>query len=80
MIINAFDEHREVRDMIDPLKQLDTSIHDFQQAMIELEQTLADHVFEEEDAFFPEAQLTVDTKTLGLQMQQRKQQLLSAAA
>lgn len=80
MIINAYDEHRVVRDTIAQLRQKDASSLEFQQTMIELQQTVADHVFEEEDELFAEAQLTIDLKTLGMQMQQRKQEIVSAAA
>ena len=79
MIINAYDEHRVVRDIIAQLRQKDASSEEFQQAMIELQQTVADHVFEEEDELFAEAQLTVDTKMLGMQMRQRKQEIVSTA-
>jgi hypothetical protein len=78
MILNAYDEHRVVRDIIAELREKDASSPDFLQTMIELQQTVANHVFEEEDELFAEAQLTVDTPTLGLRMQQRKQEILSA--
>jgi len=80
MIINAYDEHRVVRDIIAQLRQKDALSREFQQAMIELQQTVADHVLEEEDELFAEAQLTVDTKMLGMQMRQRKKEIVSAAA
>jgi hemerythrin superfamily protein len=78
MIINAYDEHRVVRDIIGELRQKDASSPEFQQTMIELQQAVEAHVFEEEDELFAEAQLTVDTPALGLRMQQRKQEILSA--
>lgn len=80
MIINAYDEHRAVRDIIAQLRQKDASSQDFRQTMIELQQIVMDHVFEEEDELFAEAQLTVDTDRLGRQLQQRKQEIVSAAA
>jgi len=80
MIINAYDEHRAVRDIIAQLRQKDASSQDFRQTMIELQQIVMDHVFEEEDELFAEAQLTLDTDRLGKQMQQRKQEIVSAAA
>lgn len=80
MITNAYDEHRVVRDMIAQLRNNDASSLEFRQSMIELQQTVADHVSQEEDELFPQAQLNMDIKALGMQMQQRKQEILSAAA
>jgi hemerythrin-like domain-containing protein len=80
MIANAYDDHRVVRDMIAELRNSDVSSLEFRQSMIELQQTVAEHVSQEEDELFPQAQLNMDTKTLGMQMQQRKQEILSAAA
>lgn len=80
MIANAYDDHRVVRDMIAELRNNDASSPEFRQSLIELQQTVADHVSQEEDELFPQAQLNMDTKTIGVQMQQRKQEILSAAA
>lgn len=80
MITNAYDEHRVVRDMIAQLRNNDALSLEFRQSMIELQQAVSDHVFQEEAELFPQAQLSLDTKTLGMQMQQRKQEILSAAA
>lgn len=80
MITQAYDDHRVIRDMIAELRNNDASSLEFRQSMIELQQAVEDHVFEEEDELFFHAQLSVDTKTLGAQMQRRKQEILSAAA
>lgn len=80
MIAGAYDDHRVVRDMIAQLRNNDPSSLEFRQSMIELQQTVTGHVSHEEDELFPQAQLSMDTKTLGMQMQQRKQEILSAAA
>ena len=80
MVAVAYDDHRVVRDMIAELRNNDASSPEFRQSLIELQQTVADHVSQEEDELFPQAQLNMDTKTLGMQMQQRKQEILSAAA
>lgn len=80
MVAVAYDDHRVVRDMIAELRDNDASGQEFRQSMIELQQTVADHVSQEEDELFPQAQLNMDTKTLGMQMQQRKREILSAAA
>lgn len=80
MIATAYDEHRVVRDLIAQLRNNDASSLEFRQSMIELQQAVSDHVSQEEDEIFPQAQLSIDTKMLGMQMQQRKQEILSAAA
>jgi len=80
MVAVAYDDHRVVRDMIAELRDNAASGPEFQQSMIELQQTVAAHVSQEEDELFPQAQLNMDTKTLGMQMQQRKREILSAAA
>ncbi|MBX3300617.1 MAG: hemerythrin domain-containing protein [Nitrospira sp.] len=80
MIATAYDEHRAVRDMIAQLKQKDASSPDYHQSMTELQQAVVDHVTTEEDEMFPEAQLSLDIKALGKRMQQRKREILSAAA
>ena len=80
LITHAYDEHRTVRDMIAQLRNNDASSLEFRQSMIELQQAVEDHVFEEEDELFAQAQLSVDTKMLGEQMHRRKQEILSAAA
>lgn len=80
MIAGAYDDHRAVRDMIAQLRNSDASSREFRQSMMELQQMVADHVSQEEDELFPQAQLSLDIKTLGMQMEQRKQEILSAAA
>lgn len=80
MVANAYEEHRVVRDMIAQLRNNDASSLEFRQSMIELQQAVVDHVSQEEAELFPQAQLSTDIKTLGMQMQQRKQEILSAAA
>ncbi len=79
MITAAFDEHRVIRALIAQLRQKDALSQEFRQRMTELQQTVANHVFEEEDELFAEAQLTMDTKALGRRLHQLKQELLSAA-
>ena len=80
LISQADDDHRVVRDMIAPLRNNDASSLEFRQSMIELQQAVEDHVSLEEHELFPLAQLSVDTKTLGAQMQRRKQEIRAAAA
>lgn len=80
MIVGMYSDHRTVRDMIAQLRNKDASSPKFRQSMIKLQQTVARHVFQEEDELFPQAQLSLDTKALGVHIQRRKQEILSAAA
>lgn len=80
MIETAYEEHRAIRDMIDQLKRQEYSSSEYRRSMIDLQQAVMDHVTVEEDEVFAEAQLSLDTKALGKQLQQRKQEIVSAAA
>jgi hemerythrin superfamily protein len=79
-VTSAYQDHRMVKDQIARLRQMDASTDEFRQGMVELQEMVADHVSVEEDELFAQAQITIDTKTLGRQMQERKADLLSTAA
>ncbi len=79
-VTSAYDDHRMVRDQITRLRQMDASSPEFRQAMVELQDMVTDHVSVEEDELFNQARISLDTKTLGRQMQERKADILSAAA
>lgn len=76
----AFEDHQTVKELIHRLKSLDPTSSDFNQGMVELHEMVTDHAAEEEEVLFAEAKLRIDTKTLGLQMQERKQDLLASMA
>jgi hemerythrin superfamily protein len=78
VIASAYEDHQAVRDMIGRLKTLDATGSDFRDMMTELRDMVTDHVDEEEEVLFPEAQLKLDTKQLGMQMQERKQDLMAS--
>jgi hypothetical protein len=80
VIASAYEDHQAVKELIHRLKSLDSTSSDFQQGMIELREMVMDHVTEEEDVLFTEAKLKLDTNTLGVQMQERKQELMSPSA
>jgi hemerythrin superfamily protein len=79
-VTSAYDDHRMVRDQITRLREMDASSPEFRQAMVELQDMVTDHVSVEEDELFNQARISLDTKTLGRQMQERKADILSAAA
>jgi hemerythrin superfamily protein len=79
-VTSAYDDHRMVRDQITRLRQMDASSPEFRQAMVELQDMVTDHVSVEEDELFNQARISLDTKALGRQMQERKADILSAAA
>lgn len=80
VIASAYEDHQSVKELITRLKALDSGSADFHQGMVELQEMVKDHVSEEEDVLFPEAQLKLDIKTLATQMQERKQELISSLA
>ncbi|HSA85802.1 MAG TPA: hemerythrin domain-containing protein [Nitrospira sp.] len=79
-VTSAYDDHRMVRDHITRLREMDASSPEFRQAMVELQDMVTDHVSVEEDELFNQARISLDTKALGRQMQERKADILSAAA
>ena len=76
----ALEDHQTVKELIHRLKSLDPTSSDFNQGIVELHEMVTEHAAEEEEVLFAEARLRLDTKTLGLQMQERKQDLLSSMA
>ena len=80
VIASAYEDHQAVKELIHRLKGLDSSSSDFQQGMMELREMVTDHAAEEEDVLFTEARLKLDTNTLGVQMQECKQELMSTTA
>ena len=78
VIASAYEDHQSVKELIQRLKALDPAGNDFQQGMVELQEMVKDHVMDEEDVLFPEAQLKLDTKAIATQMQERKQELSSS--
>ncbi len=80
VIASAYEDHQAVKELIHRLKGLDPSTSDFQQGMMELREMVTEHAAEEEDVLFAEAKLKLDTNTLGVQMHERKQELISPAA
>ncbi|HET6675087.1 MAG TPA: hemerythrin domain-containing protein [Nitrospiraceae bacterium] len=80
VIASAYEDHQAVKELIHRLKGLDPNTSDFQQGMMELREMVTDHAAEEEDVLFTEAKLKLDTNTLGVQMQERKQELMSPTA
>lgn len=79
-VTSAYHDHRMVKDQIARLRRMDSSTDEFRQGMFELQEMVADHVSVEEDELFAQAQITIDTATLGRLMQDRKADILSAAA
>jgi hemerythrin superfamily protein len=80
VIASAYEDHQAVKELIHRLKGLDSGSSDFQQGMSELREMVIDHVAEEEDVLFAEAKLKLDINKLGVQMQERKQELMSPTA
>jgi hemerythrin superfamily protein len=77
---SAYDDHRMMGDQIKQLLQMNASDPEFHQGMAELQEIVIAHVSMEEEELFPFALTTLDIRTLGRQMQERKADILSAVA
>ena len=78
VIASAYEDHQAVKELIGRLRSLSPESPDFQTGMMELKELVTDHVAEEEEVLFAEAKLKIDTKALGSEMQERKQELLKS--
>ncbi len=78
VIASAYEDHQAVKELIGRLRSLSPESPDFQTGMLELKELVTDHVAEEEEVLFAEAKLKIDTKALGSEMQERKQELLKS--
>lgn len=78
VIDSVYEDHQAVKELIGRLRSLGPDSPDYQAGMTELKEMVMDHVEEEEDVLFAEAKLRLDINTLGRQMQDRKQELISS--
>jgi hemerythrin superfamily protein len=78
VVASAYEDHQAVKELIGRLRSLSPESPDFQSGMMELKELVTDHVAEEEEVLFAEAKLKIDTKALGSQMEERKQELLKS--
>jgi hemerythrin superfamily protein len=76
----AFDDHLMMEDQIKQLLQMIASDSAFREGMVKLQEMVIHHVSMEEEELFPYALTTLDIRTLGRQMQERKADILSAVA
>jgi hemerythrin superfamily protein len=79
-ITSAYDDHRMMGDQVEQLLQMNASDSEFRQGMVGLQEIVIAHVSMEEEELFPYALTTLDIRTLGRQMQERKADILSAVA
>jgi hypothetical protein len=80
VITAAYDSHETVKDLIQQLQPLDPTSSDYRELFTELEDAVIEHVAEEEDAILPLAAAQLDVQTLGMTMQQRKDDLTSQSS
>lgn len=78
VIDSMYEDHQAVKELIARLRSLGPQSPEFQSGMMELKELVSEHVFEEEEVLFAEAKLTLDTKTVGRHMQERKQALIQS--
>lgn len=82
VVQEAREEHGELKQLISKLEELEPSDREYDSTMREIKQDVEHHVGEEEGEMFPkvEQQMTSELQSLGTQLQERKQQLLSSKA
>ena len=80
VISAAYDSHQTIQDLIQQLRSLDPKSGDYHQLFTELEEAVIEHVAEEEDIILPLAAAQLDVQTLGVKMQQRKDDLSSQSS
>lgn len=80
IITAAYDSHGTVKELIQQLRTLDPKSSDYHDLFMELEDVVIEHVSDEEDAILPLAAAQLDVQTLGLTMQQRKDDLTSQSS
>lgn len=80
IITLAYEDHKAVKELIQELKSLDPSTDQYRDRFLELEESVTDHVGEEEEVLFPQARLKVDRKKLGAEIVKRRSDLASSMA
>jgi hypothetical protein len=80
IITAAYDSHDTVKDLVQQLQPLDPTSGDYRELFAELEDAVIEHVVEEEEAILPIAAAQLDVHTLGMTMQQRKDDLTSQSS
>ena len=80
VITAAYDSHQTIEDLLQQLRSLDPKSDDYRQLFTELEEAVIEHVAEEEDVILPLAAEHLDVQTLGIKMQQRKDDLTSQSS
>lgn len=80
VIAQAYEEHQTVEELIEQLKTLDPQSSDYQYLFTKLEDAVLEHIDGEEDVILPVAASQLDVQTLGVAMQQRRDDLSSSLA
>ena len=78
VIDSVYEDHQAVKELIGRLRSLNLQDPEFHSGMAELKELVTDHVGEEEEVLFAEARLNLNTKLVGRQMLERKQELLES--
>jgi hemerythrin superfamily protein len=82
LLREAHEEHGKVKQLISKMEGLEPSDREYDSTMREIKQDVEHHVREEEGKMFPkvEQQMASELQSLGTQLQERKQKLLSSKA
>lgn len=80
LITLSYEDHKAMKELIQELRQLDSSSDQYRDRFMELQEAVTDHVGEEEEVLFAEAKLKLDTKKLGAEIIKRRSDLASSMA
>ena len=78
VIDSVYEDHQAVKALIGRLRSLNLQDPEFHSGMAELKELITDHDGEEEGVLFAEARLNLNTKLVGRQILERKQELLES--
>jgi len=78
LVLEAYEEHRIVKELIDQLRDLETDDEIFQAKFKVLTENVRHHISEEEGDLFPKAKkILQDPEELGVEMEERKKELIA---
>jgi hemerythrin superfamily protein len=80
LIDQAEADHQQVEEFIQQLKSLNPRGSDYQKLFLQLKSTVLEHIVGEEDLIFPVAMSQLDVQSLGIAMQQQRDNLSPSRA
>ena len=72
LIAAAYNAHQTMKDLTQQLRSLDPTGEDYRELLAELEETVFEHVADEEATILPLVAAQLDVQAIGMEMQRRK--------